>query len=105
MEINYVSIEEVTYGEPVEQQLLDELLELELIQARRDDREVLLVAEKDCEDLRTMLRLATVLEINPAGVETIMYMRRRMRELQQELRRLRLLERAYAAMRPNEPIG
>ena len=94
--MTYLRIEEITYGEPVPADLLEQLLDLELVEYRREPAEpraVVLVSERDAESLRAMLRLATVLEVNPAGVETIMHMRRRMREMQGELRRLRRLER------------
>lgn len=92
--MTYLRIEEITYGEPVPAELLEELLALELVEYRREPaapREVVLVSEGDAENLRAMLRLATVLEVNPAGVETIMHMRRRMADMQAELRRLRRL--------------
>ena len=94
--MTFLRIEEITYGEPVPADLLEQLLDLELVEYRREPAEpraVVLVSERDAEALRAMLRLATVLEVNPAGVETIMHMRRRMREMQAELRRLRRLER------------
>lgn len=97
--MTFLRIEEITYGEPVPAELLEELLELELVEYRREPaepREVVLVSERDAESLRAMLRLATVLEVNPAGVETIMHMRRRMREMRAELRRLRRIERQLA---------
>ena len=97
--MTYLRIEEITYGEPVPQDVLEGLLELELVEYRREPaqpREVVLVSERDAEALRAMLRLATVLEVNPAGVETIMHMRRRMAEMQRELRRLRRLEATLA---------
>jgi len=104
MKVNYIRIEEVTYGEPIEQRILDELLDLELVDARRESNRHVVIAETDCEDLRAMLRLATVLDINPAGIETIMHMRRRMATLQAELRRLKALERAYLSMRPPDTV-
>ncbi len=102
MEVNYLLIEEVTYGEPVEHQLLEALLELEFVEVRREPSGTLLIAESSCDNLRTMLRLATVLEVNTAGIETIMHMRRRIADLQGELRRLRKLEASYQLMRPSE---
>lgn len=100
MEVNYIRIETALYGEPVEADLLDALLELGLIEYKRQGAESILIAESNCEDFRAMLRLATELEINPAGVETIMHMRKRMNELNEEIRRLRQLERAYRHIRP-----
>ena len=95
--MTYLRIEEITYGEPVPADVLDELLALDLVAYRREPaapREVVLVSERDAEALRAMLRLATVLEVNPAGVETIMHMRGRMTAMRAELRRLRRLEAA-----------
>ena len=96
----YLTIEEITYGDPVERDLLDDLLELDLVDYRRaGPTEVVRVAEHHCEDLRAMLRLATVLGVNPAGVATIMHMRRRQSALQRELRALRQEAAAYRALR------
>lgn len=104
MDIQYILLEEVTYGEKVPLSLLDELLGLELVDYRRESPDVIYIAEPHCEVLRTMLRLSTDLSINAAGIETIMHMRQRLTELNREVRRLRQLEAAYHAMRPASVI-
>ena len=87
--MNYLIIDRDLLGEPVEVERLEPLLALEIVEFRREPTGAFAVAEEHCEDLRTMLRLAYELGINPAGVETIMHMRRRMAQLQAELARLR----------------
>ena len=89
--MTYLLIDQTLLGEPVEVQRLEPLLELELVAYRREPTGTYAVAEEHCEDLRTMLRLAYELDINPAGVETIMHMRRRLDHLQREVRRLQAL--------------
>ena len=89
--MTYLRIEEITYGEPIDRDIVDKLLELDIVAYRYPERGVVEVAEADCEQLRTMLRLATQLDINPAGIETIMHMRERIRRLQREVRALRAL--------------
>ncbi len=86
--MHYLLIDATLLGEPVEVTRLQPLLELEIVSYRREPTGAFAVAEEHCEDLRTMLRLAYDLDINPAGVETIMYMRRRVAELQHEVQRL-----------------
>ena len=95
----YIRIEHVVVGTALDRSRLDELLDLDLIDYRRPEREVVEVAESDCEELRAMLRLRDELEINAAGVAAIVHMRRRVRELQEELRRLRGIERMYVGAR------
>ena len=93
----YLTIQAITYGEGVPAERLEALLGLELVRYRRSAPDAPVeVVEDDCEDLRAMLRLSEDLGINPAGVETIMHMRRRMQSLQEELRRLRAIENMYA---------
>jgi hypothetical protein len=87
--MRYIEIEHVVYGEPLDFDLVDQLLELELIDARREAAQRILIAEHDCEEFRAMLRLMVDLQINPPGVATIMHMRRRIQELQTEVRQLR----------------
>ncbi len=89
--MTYLVIDQTLLGEPVETTRLQPLLELEIVEYRREPTGAFAVAEEHCEDLRTMLRLAYDLEINPAGVETIMYMRRRLDHLQREVQRLQRL--------------
>jgi len=60
-----------------------------LVDAKIIAPEQLVIAEEDCEEFRAMLRLMVELDINPAGIATIMHMRRRMQSMQTELRRLR----------------
>lgn len=104
MEIRYILLEEVTAGEPVSDGLLEELLALDLVRYRREPPARVLIEESHCETLRTMLRLATDLGINAAGVETIIHMRGRLSDLQREVRRLRQVEAAYHALRPATEI-
>ncbi len=87
--IRYLRIEEVTYGEPVELSVLVPLLELELVDYRVAEANVYLISERDLAVVRSMLRLATDLGINPAGIETIMHMRQRITHMQNEINRLR----------------
>ena len=95
--VTYVRLEDLTYGEPVDAELVAELLELELVPYRRAPEGPYEIADESCEDMRTMLRLSTVLGVNPAGVACIMHMRGRMREMRRELVRLRQAERAALA--------
>ncbi len=86
--MTYLLIDQTLLGEPVEPARLRPLLELEIVAYRQEPTGAYAVAEEHCEDLRTMLRLTYDLDINPAGVETIMYMRRRLDHLQREVQRL-----------------
>ncbi len=89
--MNYLIIDQELLGEVIEIERLEPLLALEIVAFRREPSGAFAVAEEHCEDLRTMLRLAYELDINPPGVETIMHMRRRIAELQAEVSRLRRL--------------
>lgn len=89
--MTYLLIDRQLLGEPVEIERLQPLLELEIVSYRREATGAFAIAEEHCEDLRTMLRLAYDLDINPAGIETIMYMRRRLAVLQAEIDQLRRL--------------
>ena len=87
--MNYIQIEHIVDGELVVQQMVKALLDLELLDAQVAAGQIA-IAEKDCEEFRAMLRLMVELEINPAGIATIMHMRRRMQTMQEEIRQLRL---------------
>jgi hypothetical protein len=91
--MEYIEIEQLVYGEPVDPRIIEDLLHLELVDTRRLNADRILIAEADCEEFRAMLRLMVELEINANGVATIMHMRRRMRELRAELRQLRQLSK------------
>ncbi len=91
--MEYIEIEQLVYGEPVDPRVIEDLLHLELVDTRRLNADRVLIAEADCEEFRAMLRLMVELEINANGVATIMHMRRRMRELHAELRQLRQLSK------------
>lgn len=95
--MTYVIIDQYLLGEPIEAERLEPILALEIVSYRRESSGAFAVAEEHCEDLRTMLRLAYELEINPAGIETIMYMRKRLSEMQTELNYLRRLKDAWRA--------
>ena len=95
--MDYLLIDRDLLGEPVEVDRLEPLLQLELVAYRREPSGAYAVAAEHREDLCAMLRLAYDLEINPAGVETIMHMRRRMRALQAEVHRLRRAYRPLSA--------
>ena len=88
----YILIDQVFLGEQVSTQELESLLALELISYRQEGPSQYAVAEDHCEELRTMLRLARDLEVNPAGIEVIMHMRRRLEAMQQEIRHLKKLQ-------------
>ena len=87
--MDYLLIDRDLLGEPVEVTRLEPILALDLVAYRREPNGAYAVAAEHREELCAMLRLAYDLEINPAGVETIIHMRRRMREMQAELTRLR----------------
>jgi len=88
--MDYINVEQLIYGEPIDPRMVEALLELELVDARKAQGQVA-IADKDCEEFRSMLRLMVELEINPAGIATIIHMRRRMRTMQIELNRLRMI--------------
>ena len=87
--MDYLIIDRDLLGEPVEVERLEPLLALDIVTYRREPTGAYAVAAEHREELCAMLRLAYDLDINPAGVETIMHMRRRVRELQAEVQRLR----------------
>lgn len=87
--MDYLIIDRDLLGEPVEIERLEPLLALDIVHYRREPSGAYAVAAEHREELCAMLRLAVDLEINPAGVETIMHMRRRVRQLQSEVQRLR----------------
>ena len=87
--MNYLLIDRDLLGEPIEVERLEPILRLDIVRYRREPSGAYAVAEEHREELCAMLRLAYDLEINPAGIETIMHMRRRVRALQAEVQRLR----------------
>jgi len=91
--MDYIEIEQLVYGEPVDPRIIEALLHLELVDTRRLDADRVLIAEADCEEFRAMLRLMIELDINANGVATIIHMRRRMKALYAEVRTLRQLSR------------
>ena len=101
MDIEYIQLDQVIFSEPVNADILEELLELGIVAYKRQETGMILIARPHCEDFRAMLRLATELEINPAGVATIMHMRKKMERMSSELRRLQRIEKAYQNLRPS----
>lgn len=88
--MDYIILEHLVYGEPIDPRMVEALLALELVDARKAQGQVA-IADKDCEEFRCMLRLMVELEINPAGIATIIHMRRKMEKMQAEITRLRML--------------
>jgi MerR family transcriptional regulator/heat shock protein HspR len=69
-----------------------------LVAPKRSGGNIRLYSERDVERLRLIVRLTGELGVNLAGVEVILNMRRRMKELQSEIERLRAdlrAERGY----------
>ena len=101
MSIEYVVVRHLTGGEPIEDEVLVALLDLEFVRYRRSEAGGYEIADDDCELFRAMLRMSSVLGINPAGIETIVHMRERMREMQAELRLLQAREATREYRRRN----
>lgn len=83
----YVHIREFSDFHGVEVRLVETFIDQGLINCDpRDDGPY--IAEQDIEPLEMMLRLHLELGLNPAGIETVLHMRERIRTLQERLREL-----------------
>ncbi len=91
--MDYIEIDHLVYGEPVDPRIVESLIQLDLVDTCRMKDDLILIAEADCEEFRAMLRLMVELEINSNGVATIIHMRRRMKQLIAEVKQLRQLRK------------
>lgn len=106
MSIRYVTIQEFSEFHQADIHLIEEIIHFGLVEPlEKEDQPC--IREEDIEQLEAMVRLHSELDINLPGLETIMYMRRRMQELQDRLdeleRRLRWYEERFAG-RPSPPL-
>lgn len=86
--MRYVRLDEAIRTVGLPRELVDALLEVELIHARRtlDADEV--ISLEEAEDLRVARTLMEELGVNQEGVEVILRMRRRQMELQRRMDQL-----------------
>lgn len=82
--IRYITIREFSEFHNIEVEVVKKFIAEGLVAAHQQD-EMPCIDERDIEQLESMIRLHHELEINIAGVETIMHMRRRMAEMQSQL--------------------
>jgi hypothetical protein len=94
MAIRYISIREFCEFHGVDRSVVEEFVEFGFVEPTQLDREPAL-RESDLEPLETAVRLYRDLGVNPAGVETILHMRERLRQLQARMRDLELRLRRY----------
>jgi chaperone modulatory protein CbpM len=94
MAIRYISIHEFCEFHGVDRSVVEEFVEFEFVEPTQLDREPAL-RESDLEPLETAVRLYRDLGVNPAGIETILHMRERLRHLQARMRDLELRLRRY----------
>ncbi|MCB0581837.1 MAG: hypothetical protein KDD10_21330 [Phaeodactylibacter sp.] len=102
MSIRYITIEAFSEFHEVDAHLIEEFIQFGLLEpVEQGDQPC--IREEDIEPLETLLRLHSDLDINLAGLEAIMHLRRRMLGLQtriQELeRQLRWYEKRFATHR------
>ncbi len=86
-EITYITIKKFCEFHEVEYRWLQEIIEHGLFTPFHQDGQAY-IPEEDLSRLETMLRLRVQLDINPAGIETIMHMRSTIQQLQIRLREL-----------------
>lgn len=94
MALRYISIREFCEFHEVDRRLVEEFFEFGIIEPARLDSEPAL-RESDLEPLETAVRLYRDLGVNAAGIETILYMRERLRQTQERLRDLEVRLRRY----------
>ena len=94
MAIRYISISEFCDFHGVERSLVEEFVAFGFVEPTHVDREPAL-RESDLEPLEVAIRLHRDLGVNPAGIETILHMRERVRQMQARLRDLELRLRRY----------
>ena len=100
MSIRYITIREFSSFHDVDVHIVRELADSGLVETLRREEEWC-IREEDVEPLEMMVRLRRDLGVNPAGIETILHMRRRLEamrrrveELERDLRRYeRLLDK------------
>ena len=76
-----------------------------LIEPKRTRGNIRMYSRADVERLRKVQRLITDLGVNLAGVEVILQMSERMREMEQETRELRAQLQRFRDRRLPAPIG
>ncbi len=89
----YITIREFSDFHRIDIEIIEEFAEYGLIEIQ-DLEEGPCVEEPAIEELETAVRLHRDLGINPAGIDTILHMRRRLEAMQQELDRLGFLLKA-----------
>lgn len=100
MSIRYITIREFSSFHDIDVRIVQELVDFGLVETLRREEEWCIRGE-DVEPLEMMVRLRRDLGVNPAGIETILHMRRRLEtlrrrveELERDLRRYeRLLDK------------
>ncbi|GJM34148.1 MAG: hypothetical protein DHS20C18_31490 [Saprospiraceae bacterium] len=85
--LHYISIREFCDFHSIDTGLIDEIIEFGLFVPKERDKQPC-IPEEEIGTLETILRLHTELGVNWAGIETILYMRERLQQLQQQKQEL-----------------
>jgi hypothetical protein len=86
-EYTYITLRKFCEFHEIESRWVEEIIDFGLITPLQVENQ-LCIEKEDLPQLETMLRLRIQLEINPAGIETIMHMREKIERLNQRLREL-----------------
>ncbi len=87
MSVRYVTIKEFSEFHQVDIHLIEEFIHFGLLEPLEKEGRPC-IREEDIEPLEIMMRLHSELEVNLAGLEAIMHMRRRMRQMQARIEEL-----------------
>ena len=94
MSIRYISIHEISRFHEVDIRILEELAGSGLVETLWKEEEWC-IREQDLEPLELMIRLHRDLGVNPAGIETIFYMRQRLQAMRRRMETLEARLRRY----------
>lgn len=97
MSVRYVTIKEFSEFHRVDIHLIEEFIHFGLVQPLEKEGRPC-IREEDIEPLETMVRLHSELDVNLAGLEAIMHMRRRMRHMRARIEELERRLQRYEAL-------
>ena len=94
MSIRYVTIQEFSSFHQVDIHLIEAFIQFGLLEPVDEDNQYC-IREEDIEPLEAMVRLHAELDVNLAGLESIMHMRQRLLQLQSRVEELEGQLRRY----------
>lgn len=94
MALRYIRIHEFCEFHGVDRQVVEAFFESGFVEPTYVDQEPAL-RESDLEPIETAVRLYRELGVNPAGIETILHMRDRLRHMQERMHDLEVRLRRY----------